>query len=136
LACWVQILGLCFGIWGAGLRGWDFGCRARTRSWQPEAHRLLYHSTLVLIVKKKREILLRPRPLAMSSQLVQGAYPLMAARLAMAPTSHPSRPPPPPTCSVICTVRASHLLLRGQKMPSPRPWKMIRYFHSTVRNPS
>jgi len=26
--------------------------------------------------------------------------------------------------------------LRGQQMPSPRPWKMIRYFHSTVRNPS
>jgi len=25
--------------------------------------------------------------------------------------------------------------LRGQQMPSPRPWKMIRYFHSTVRNP-
>ena len=26
--------------------------------------------------------------------------------------------------------------LRGQQMPSPRPWKMIRYSHSTVRNPS
>ena len=26
--------------------------------------------------------------------------------------------------------------LRGQQMPSPRPWKMIRYFHSPVRNPS
>jgi len=26
--------------------------------------------------------------------------------------------------------------LRGQQMPSPRPWKIIRYFHSTVRNPS
>jgi len=26
--------------------------------------------------------------------------------------------------------------VRGQRMPSPRPWKMIRYFHSTVRNPS
>ena len=22
---------------------------------------------------------------------------------------------------------------KGQQMPSPRPWKMIRYFHSTVR---
>jgi len=26
--------------------------------------------------------------------------------------------------------------VRSQQMPSPRPWKMIRYFHSTVRNPS
>ena len=28
------------------------------------------------------------------------------------------------------TTRAHNL--RGQQIPSPRPWKMIRYFHSTV----
>jgi len=26
--------------------------------------------------------------------------------------------------------------LRGQQMTSPRPWKIMKYFHSTVRNPS
>ena len=26
--------------------------------------------------------------------------------------------------------------LRGQPMPSPSPWKMIRSFHLTVRNPN
>ena len=33
-----------------------------------------------------------------------------------------------------CEKYRSHKL-RGQKIPSPRPWKMIRHFHSTVRNP-
>ena len=28
------------------------------------------------------------------------------------------------------------LTLRGQQMPSPRPWKMIRCFHSTVQRAS
>jgi len=34
-----------------------------------------------------------------------------------------------------CTVHAWRNL-GGQQMPSPRPWKMITYFHSTVQNPS
>jgi len=34
------------------------------------------------------------------------------------------------------TRKREGLNLRGQKMPSPRPWEMITYFHSTVRNPS
>jgi hypothetical protein len=33
-------------------------------------------------------------------------------------------------------LRGSKTLLRGHQMPSPRPWKMIRYFHPTDRNPS
>ena len=28
------------------------------------------------------------------------------------------------------------LNVREQQMPSPRPWKMITHFHSTVRNPN
>ena len=43
----------------------------------------------------------------------------------------------------VCDVRVRRLRsngrckrLREQQMPSPRPWKVIRYFHSTVRNPS
>ena len=34
------------------------------------------------------------------------------------------------------TQKREGLNLRGQQMPSPGPWTMIRYFHSTVRNPS
>jgi hypothetical protein len=37
-----------------------------------------------------------------------------------------------------CIIRQSvpTLDVRGKQMPSPEPWKMIRYFHSNVLNPS
>ena len=43
---------------------------------------------------------------------------------------------PPPKLSDTLTNKVSDTGVRGQLMPSPRPWKMIRYFHSAVRNPS
>jgi len=41
--------------------------------------------------------------------------------------------PPPPLRPQLRHFRHG---LRGQLMPSSRPWQMIRYFHSTVRNSS
>ena len=47
-----------------------------------------------------------------------------------------------PTATFVCTMLDGttcdepEVPPDGQQMPSPRPWKMIRYFHSTVRNPS
>ena len=35
-----------------------------------------------------------------------------------------------------CAEAVSTVWVRGQQMPSPRPWKMIRYFHLIVRSPS
>ena len=39
-------------------------------------------------------------------------------------------------CTLLSQCMAARRRLGGQQMPFPRPWKMIRYFHSTVRNPS
>ena len=46
-----------------------------------------------------------------------------------------ARVDPKPICCLSQPVTAAPLKTMNQ-MTSPRPWKMIRYFHSTVRNPS
>jgi len=36
-------------------------------------------------------------------------------------------------CGMLWNAMSGGRSLRGQQIPSPRPWNMMRYFHSTVR---